>query len=440
MRRRRTAPPAYRRRVINGRAVAYVTLSDWETHKRRDIRLGDYGSAISRQLYSRLLTEWEANDRRLTIAPRNRPEPSIRDGELRICELALSYYNWAQGQVDGGDLRSLKAAIRVLNQLYGESPAVEFGPNALRTVRKAMVRGDAELNPPRRPWTRGYCQSQTRRLVAMFAWAVGREIIPATHVEALRELEPLRAGRGDAIERTAIEAPDVECAPMLAVEAVMALANTQIRAMIEVQLATGMRPGELCIMRPCDLDRSGEVWLYRPTSHKTAHRGKRRIICLGPRAQRALRPLLDGRGPSVPVFSPAEAEAERKAAMRAARKSKVQPSQVDRRLPAPAKRPGNAYTPDSYRRAVVRLCDDADAAARAQAQRMRADCQIPPGMRFVPRWHPHQLRHSAATEFRRQHGLEAAQLMLGHSSALVTDAVYAERDLAAMRKIAAQVG
>jgi site-specific recombinase XerC len=48
------------------------------------------------------------------------------------------------------------------------------------------------------------------------------------------------------------------------------------------------------------------------------------------------------------------------------------------------------------------------------------------------------LRHSAATEIRKQFGLEAAQTVLGHSQANVTQ-VYAERDwqLAAevMRKI-----
>lgn len=48
--------------------------------------------------------------------------------------------------------------------------------------------------------------------------------------------------------------------------------------------------------------------------------------------------------------------------------------------------------------------------------------------RKAHRWHPHQLRHNAATLLRREFGLEAAQLALGHSSAEITDAVYAERD------------
>ena len=47
----------------------------------------------------------------------------------------------------------------------------------------------------------------------------------------------------------------------------------------------------------------------------------------------------------------------------------------------------------------------------------------------VPHWHPNQLRHTAATKARAQFGLEAAQAILGHSRADVTQ-VYAERDSA----------
>ncbi len=46
---------------------------------------------------------------------------------------------------------------------------------------------------------------------------------------------------------------------------------------------------------------------------------------------------------------------------------------------------------------------------------------------LLPHWHANQLRHSKATEVRRQFGLEAAQVSLGHAKADVTQ-VYAERD------------
>jgi integrase len=57
----------------------------------------------------------------------------------------------------------------------------------------------------------------------------------------------------------------------------------------------------------------------------------------------------------------------------------------------------------------------------------------------VPSWHPHQLRHLRATEIRREYGLEAAQVVLGHSQANITQ-LYAERDLSLARKVATELG
>jgi len=65
-----------------------------------------------------------------------------------------------------------------------------------------------------------------------------------------------------------------------------------VRAMAELQQATGMRPGELCIMRPGDIDRSADVWQYEPSQHKTQNREQSRTVYIGPRAQQILRPYL----------------------------------------------------------------------------------------------------------------------------------------------------
>ena len=58
----------------------------------------------------------------------------------------------------------------------------------------------------------------------------------------------------------------------------------------------------------------------------------------------------------------------------------------------------------------------------------------------VHRWSPYRLRKNAATEVRRQFGLEAAQLVLGHASANITDAVYAERDMDKVVEVMKAVG
>jgi integrase len=55
------------------------------------------------------------------------------------------------------------------------------------------------------------------------------------------------------------------------------------------------------------------------------------------------------------------------------------------------------------------------------------------------RWHPHQLRHNAATRLRREYGIEAARVILGHHSLEVTE-IYDEKDVAKAKQIMSEVG
>lgn len=85
-----------------------------------------------------------------------------------------------------------------------------------------------------------------------------------------------------------------------------------VRVLVELQLLTGARSGELLELRACDieLDEAASVWRYRPEAHKNAFRDRERVIHFGPRSQRILRQLLSDRPTYAYVFSPKEAEVE----------------------------------------------------------------------------------------------------------------------------------
>lgn|GEM_PF-2378651 len=81
----------------------------------------------------------------------------------------------------------------------------------------------------------------------------------------------------------------------------------------------------------------------------------------------------------------------------------------------------NCYTSQSYARAIRNACAKAfppgselDRPALLEWNRKHA-------------WAPNQLRHSMATNVRKSHGIEAAQVLLGHSEIGVTQ-IYAEAD------------
>jgi integrase len=182
-----------------------------------------------------------------------------------------------------------------------------------------------------------------------------------------------------------------------------------------------------------DLDRSGEVWQYRPGSHKTEHHGRERIIFVGPQAQAVILPYLL-RDAAAHCFSPAESETKRHVEMRVRRKSKVQPSQRNRRKSRPARPPKESYTKDSFARAIRRGVDKANKVILEDAEKFKIDNPL-----LLAYWAPNRLRHSAGTAVRKQFGLEAAQVILGHAKADVTQ-VYAERDSALAVEVMRKIG
>jgi len=181
---------------------------------------------------------------------------------------------------------------------------------------------------------------------------------------------------------------------------------------------SGMRPQDVRNMRTCDIDVAQDVWVYEPHTHKNEHHGHPRKIAIGPKAQAILTPFLKPNNPESFVFSPREAAEEVKAERRKNRKTPMTPSQRKRTpKPAPKRKPGEQYTKNAYRWAIVRACDKAK----------------------VPRWHPHQLRHNCATKLRRLYGLDGAVAVLGHKIGIVTE-IYAEQHFQKAIDIMREIG
>jgi integrase len=399
--------PSYRHHKPSGQAV--VTLGG------RDIYLGRYSSPESRVEYDRLLAEWLCNGRRL-------PAPGV-ESDLTVNELVLAYLRHADSYyvkngkptVEPGNLR---LAARPLRQLYGPVPAREFGPMALKTVRGAMVEADlcrAEVN------------RRVGRIVRIFKWAVSEELVPPSVHQALQTVPGLRRGRTDVRE-----SKPVKPVPDAFVDAIKPHVSRRIWAMVELQRLTGMRPGEVCTLRTIDVDTSGRVWVYTPESHKTEHHGRERKIYLGPAAQTILRPWLRVELGAY-LFSPAEAMAEHWVEQRRDRKTRVQPSQQNRRRRRPSRKPRDRYDPNTYRQAI----QSGIWKVNKEAERL-AEVGGPEAV-LIPNWHPNQLRHSAATRLRKAFGLDVARAVLGHSSPVVTE-VYAELDGAKAAEAMERVG
>lgn len=410
--------PSYRLHRASGQAV--VTLAG------QDHYLGLFGSKESRHAYDRAVSEWLARGR--AVRPRR--------SAYTVSMLLAAYWSFLSDNPHKRQtLEHARAWMKLVKPKYGLFGADEFGPVALNVVRKDMIA---------QGWSRTYINQQTGRIRRAFQWAVGNQMVPADCLTALQALEGLRFGQSQARETEAVKPvswPFVEqmiqhCPPTL-------------EAMIRIQWLTGMRPGELCSMRGCDLDTTQAVWVYRPASHKTQHRGHSREIFLGPQAQAILRPLLKP-DLQAPIFSPADADQQRREKKRLERKTPEHQGNRPgtNRKRHPKRTPGRCYNVGAYRKAIEYAClsafpfpiDTSPAALDALTPDQRL-ALLAERRRWYRehRFHPHQLRHSAATEIRKRFGLQGAQVILGHKSLSVTQ-VYAECDEQSARRIAGEVG
>lgn len=394
----RTSPPSLRHHKPSSQGV--VTLSG------HDHYLGPWPAGQKspppevQNAYDALVAEWLAGGRRALSA--NVPPLTVEELILQFWERHVTvHYRHPNGDPTS-EVDNFRLSLRPLRKLFGKLPAAEFSPLKLKAIREHLVAADV---------SRGVINQRTGRIKRLFRWAVAEELVPESVYRALLAVEGLKMGRSAARETERIlPVPDAS------VEAALPFMAGPLRGLVQIQRLTGMRPGEAAQMRGRDIDRSGDVWKYRPVRHKTAWRGKERIVHIGPRGQETLTPFLKP-DPDAYLFSPREAREERFAAMRAGRKTRVQPSQKNRRKASPKRRPGEFYSRTAYAAAVAKACVKAG----------------------VPHWHPNQLRHTRATEVRGAFGLEAAQVILGHSRANVTE-VYAERNLTLAAEVTAKTG
>ena len=377
-------PPKYALHKPSGQARVRIN--------GKDIYLGVFNSKESQEAYERLVAKFFLGSL------------DVDRDSLQLARLAIMYVEFARGYylkdgVPTSEVQAIQMALKPLVKLFGREKIHAFGPRKLKLVRESMI----QLK-----WARTTINQAIQRINRMLRWASENEYADSSIYQSCRTMTGLRRGRCEAKE-----SEPVQPAPVADIDAVELFVARPVWSMIQLQLCTGMRPGEVCIIRACDIDVSGPVWEYRPETHKTAHHGRQRLVFIGPKGQEILRPYMATTDDNGYLFRPDLAENARNRLKRAGRKTPMTPSQAQRqRKEAPKRAPGKRYQRTSYTRTIARACKLAG----------------------VPEWSPNQLRHNAATNLRKIHGLEGTRTVLGHSTTDMTQ-VYAEIDFDKARKI-----
>lgn len=382
--------PQYRHHS-NGQAFVQHKSIPNASHR---LYLGKYDSPESKSRYAKFIEGLKKN---APVVSRKSLSP------LTVEEIAVTFLNHMKsirGEKNKETVCYRDSVRHLLNGLewgrnqpencgdIGLDTIEDLAPRHLVMVQRSMASAD---------YCRRHINQTVKRIKRVFKWAVFEGLAPKDLHAHLQTTPHLKRGQFGVRESKKIGKVKWE-----SIEVTAKYSSPQIAAMMKIQYLCGMRPGEVCIMRPMDIDRSpGDVWIFRPEAHKTQHHDKTLLKAIGKEAQKILQPFLD-RDPEAYLFSPREAEEWRLSQIR------KRPQKKKRK---PAKRMlQDRYNTNSYRRAIVY------AIAKAQKNNEK-----------LGHWFPLQSRHASATEVDAALGRKASQKWMGHAL-IETTATYIETD------------
>jgi integrase len=349
--------PSYRQHKATGQACVDLPIGNG---KRKVVYLGKYNSAESLDKYEQVVGDWFAK----------RPIDSSRDA-LTVRDMAERYQSDQEPKISASKRYHLASAVRFMSELFESRPAQEFDALQFSRIRAHLIK-------------QGYSRKYGNDILVIakrcVTWAMQRDLISTDLHTKIQSVDLI----------TAKEAPTKQVLPVTntVVEWTLPLLSTDFQDTIRFLRASGCRPGEARMMRVGDVDR--ENWLFKPTKHKTAHKGKSRAIPIPSNVQAMLLPRLL-RPDDAFVFG------------------------------------ADGGTRPYEKRSLGRAIDHAIKRLNVE----RDEAGDPP----IEHWHPYQLRHARATEVRAKYGVEVAQVVLGHSRIDMTQH-YAE----ITEKKAAEVG
>ena len=266
-----------------------------------------------------------------------RDETGTTPAVVTVAELFRRFLESAYAPVDPKDRHTFGRCTLLLASFVGVNTAadavtakqIEDWRDWLCTQKGLRGQGGKEKTVER-PTTLS-AQYITRLLAftrRAYRFGVREGIIPASLAAEIAAVGPPVASSAPAPGK-ARRSPARQAADSAALAAIVSKLKPPYDAMLILQRATGMRPSEMCRMISKDIHRSGVVaipggqavdlakdgrgcWLWVPTNHKTAGRGKCRAVVIPPRAQAALRPYLERYQPfpvTVETYSRALGEA-----------------------------------------------------------------------------------------------------------------------------------
>ena len=173
----------------------------WHNGKR--IYHGLWGTPEADRNYRRFLAALLEN----TTLPvqTGRDSPTREGSDVLVSELAISFLDSIEPQMDKSEYLLFKYAVGYLVEVYGELAVNEFSPKKLKIVRSRMIKTGTLC--------RGTVNKYISKIRRLFTWGVGEEIVQSTVSDSLKAVKDLRKG-----EEGTFDHPEREAVPQWVVE------------------------------------------------------------------------------------------------------------------------------------------------------------------------------------------------------------------------------
>jgi hypothetical protein len=172
--------------------------------------------------------------------------------------------NSLRNNLEHPDLKFIRRVRQFLKR-YHNWPINAFGPDELKDVQQALINYEYVHGNKRKRYTRRGINDTIKWIRKIWRWGMGRQLVKPELIQGLEEVKALKMGDTDA--------PDNHKRSRVTKEElwkVVKVVNSAIGDMLKLIWYTGMRPYEVCEMRPYDIicDDS-ECWLYIPGRDRT---------------------------------------------------------------------------------------------------------------------------------------------------------------------------
>lgn len=370
--------PKIKRRA--DRNLAYVTI------KGRRIYLGKWGSAETYRKYAQIISDptFASSSEKCVNDELAPPLKMIQDkrGKNRdekaatISTLFSAYTHSYQTRprYSRTDLNRIKHTLSVILETVSDIRIKDFGIIEMKKIKDRLLSSTFKHGGKEQHYSRSYINKILGTIKTAFRFGANELICSENDWMRIKCLDLVRAGRTQARESEGYRLITDE-----EFSAVLPYLQPFYRDMITLLESCGMRPSELCSMRGDEIDRSKDIWVYTPSHHKTATRGKQRYIAFTKEERKLLEKYMnDGY-----LFTPERAVREqgRTRANPSSLRDFIDPLSLSKRLK------------DAVRKAI-------------KAGKLKEP------------WTLYNLRHKAITRIRVKYGVEYAQHFAGHSTIL----------------------